>query len=295
MLCYFQVKESSIDEANQPTSIGLPEEKNPKCNNDNETILKQHETEKIGDKNSCEIDKYEDETDNDSSDIELRTSSEEEIENIDIDTIEEDALSPPTTHSEFLDSHEITLAKEKLNLKRLKLVEPKKCKQNIDQGTLAHVALSVVMESDERSGSPSDWFDGGAPLTNNRRSSSLNEVDIARNKESEKHSKQDYNKTSLPENESKNVGYLSSDFKSKKAIGHTRSRSDGTGLLKSAKRQYSLQETSKTKKPIYSNPESQSRLSSSLPENSGTELSSKSHFGIFFITSLTRVHDPFEP
>lgn len=277
-------KESSREELNHPSSTVLLEEKNPKCNNDDKTRLEEHQTsyssDKIEDKNSCEIDRYDDDTDDNNSDIELRTSSEEELENIDINTIEEDALSPQTTHSEFLDNHEMILAREKLNLKRLKLVEPKKTKRNIDQGTLAHVALSVVMESDERSGSPSDWFDGGNALTNNRRSSSLNEVDIARNGESEKYFKQEHRKTGLTGNENKNVGYMSSDYKSKKAIGHTRSKSDGTSLLKSTKRQLSLQETSRTSKPIYSNPESQSRLSSSLPENSGTEFS-KSLFAIF--------------
>jgi ribosomal protein L16 Arg81 hydroxylase len=195
-----------------------------------------------------------------------RTSSEEDLDNIDINALEKDASPPQTARSEFLDNHEMVLAREKMRLKQLKLVESKKRKRNIDQGTLAQVALSVVMEKDERSSSPSDWFDGKA-FTNERRSSSLNEVNTSKDDEIEKHLENDIYLINRTGNENRNGAFISSDYKSKKAIGHTRSKSAGNSLLKSTKRQLSLKET--TRVPITVVPESQSRLSSSLPENSG--------------------------
>ena len=61
--------------------------------------------------------KYEEDTDESNSDIELRSSSEEDLENIDINVLEEDALSSEATRSEFLDNHENGLGKRKTAFK----------------------------------------------------------------------------------------------------------------------------------------------------------------------------------
>ena len=182
-------------------------------------------------------------------------------DDLDVEDIEKDASTDVT------DDTDMFLVKEKLHLSGLKLVDSKNRNRNIDQSTLAQVALSVVMEGDERCASPSScWFEGDT-CTQRRRTTSLNEADLSpQEKQLEIETTRDLNRTSQDSIDSL---VSTSDYKSKKALGHTRSKSDGTTLIKTTTRQHSVKEIPRAKEQARHVPESQSRLSSSLPESSG--------------------------
>lgn len=200
-----------------------------------------------------------------------------------------------TLNTDLLKNHEIHLAKEKLQIKELKLATSKKRKHNIDQGTLAQVALTAVMEGDERCVSPSScWFEGTSTCSQRKQSTSLSDSDlkdlqkeddvdssskIQDNKRTSQHSLDSFmdsklqinclnsKQTSNSQHSLDSIIPSRSDYKSMKAHGHSRSRSDGIRLIKNTVRQHSMKEMPSHKKQhTKSITENSSRLSSSLPE-----------------------------
>lgn len=177
------------------------------------------------------------------------------------------------TPTDLINNHEIFLAKEKLQIKELKLADSKKRKHNIDRGTLAQVALTAVMEGDERCSSPTScWFEGNSTCVQRRRSTSLSEAELKEieNKNISETTTNSKDSIKTSQHSLDSVVPSSSEYKSKKALGHSRSRSDGTRLIKTTKRQQSCKEVpSHAKQEAKRITESESRLSSSLPESSG--------------------------
>ena len=124
-------------------------------------------------------------------------------------------------------SHVIESTKEgnELTLRSLRTTEPSKVQRNV-KATLAHAALSAVMESDETLRSPSTWFIDGQreeQVHKVRRSASTGSLN-----DSLLHLKNetvDKNK----ELETSNVK-LGSETQAKKVFGHYRSKSDQIGV-----------------------------------------------------------------
>jgi len=194
------------------------------------------------------------------------------------------------TDTNLLKNHEMILAKEKLQIKELKLTDSKKRKHNIDQGTLAQVALTAVMEGDERCSSPTScWFEGNSTCSQRKRSSSSSDSDlkdlenkddeskIQDNKHTSQHSLDSFMDSNLKigsldnkrtsQHSLDSIIPLKSDHRSIKARGHSRSRSDGTRLIKNTARQQSMKEIPSCEKQHATLiTENSSRLSSSLPE-----------------------------
>ncbi|XP_032218537.1 run domain Beclin-1-interacting and cysteine-rich domain-containing protein isoform X2 [Nematostella vectensis] len=216
-------------------------------------------------------------SDNDSSDTEDELDFSTENNGKDLSS------SPQIVNNEFMNIQELKLARERLKLQGFKAVQPKR---KISQVTLAQAALSVVLEKEERSPSPSQWFDAEGFL-NTKRSTSLNNVHSSENftgiLQSQKSS-------TLPDTRTKRksvcqedlvdgtvcIGEPSSrvlsEFEIKKAIGHNRSKSDQIGLNKMRKIQVESMEELPNER-LRSNSDSNSeesvvRLSSSLPSNS---------------------------
>lgn len=161
-----------------------------------------------------------------------------------------------------------------LPLQRLKAFGPSKIGQNV-RATLAYAALSAVTEGEETATCPGEWFDGHDEdqFHKPRRAStgSLNENLLC--SESETISN---NGSVLPTVETRSCGkYVSSstesvtDHQMRKALGHTRSKSDQVGVPKFHKHKSVIEV------PRYSDSKNQdsfsgvSRLSSSLPTTSG--------------------------
>lgn len=173
------------------------------------------------------------------------------------------------SNDDLVENHEMLLANEKVHLRGL-VDSKKRKKRSIDEGTLAQVALTAVMEGDERCGSPSScWFEGNS-CVQRRRSTSLNDL-MEIEKETVLETETATNKNIQIATYDKVESNLpSSEYKAKKALGHSRSRSDGTRLIKTTKRQQSVQEVPRRTKDEHKlSSDSLSRLSSSLPESSG--------------------------
>lgn len=149
---------------------------------------------------------------------------------------------------------------------RLQSFGPSKIGQNV-RATLAYAALSAVTEGEETPTCPGEWFDGHGEnqFHKPRRAStgSLNENLVSSNCETI--SNNGLLETSILSSSSESV----TDHQIRKALGHTRSKSDQVGVPKFTKHK------SVTEVPRHNDNENQdsfrsvSRLSSSLPTTSG--------------------------
>jgi len=148
---------------------------------------------------------------------------------------------------------------------RLQSFGPSKIGQNV-RATLAYAALSAVTEGEETPTCPGEWFDGHGEnqFHKPRRAStgSLNENLVSSNCETI--SNNGLLETSILSSSSESV----TDHQIRKALGHTRSKSDQVGVPKFTKHK------SVTEVPRHNDNENQdsfrsvSRLSSSLPTTS---------------------------
>lgn len=163
------------------------------------------------------------------------------------------------------DANNLTSSRLRTTTERLKL------QKNV-KATLAHAALSAVMESDETSSNPTTWFGNGQHeehLLKIRRSASTGSLN-----DNLLHSKIDVtdSQTSIikPVSDGNRfeVRITPSEPQVKKVLGHYRSRSDEIGVPKSLQPEFVVdkQGESEHRPVLFSNV---SRLSSSLPTTSG--------------------------
>lgn len=147
---------------------------------------------------------------------------------------------------------------------------PARTRQNV-KATLAHAALSAVLEGDERAGSPVSWFDEQPEesvhkLRKANSTGSLNDSLL-------------HNNTDVIDGDSrlhmnnsqshKNSVIRTSETDSMRALGHNRSKSDQIGVPKSQEKTFVVRKPWKHEKMQQKTISRVSRLSSSLPVTSG--------------------------
>ena len=176
-------------------------------------------------------------------------------------------------------------ATKSLNLRGLQIVEPRKNKRGINQATLAQAALSAVLESEE-SPSSEQWFEGGnkgvfpkerGPISNDNNINKVRDPikqilsessTLPRYKGSENTTRAANADLSIVNSSiNSDVQPVISDHEKKKALGHSRSKSDQIQDSKTRK-QVMIKEPNEEREKSSSLGEPP-KLSSSLPTSSG--------------------------
>lgn len=154
----------------------------------------------------------------------------------------------------------------------LGMTMPARTNQNV-KATLAHAALSAVLEGDEMAASPVSWFDKQPEenihkLRKANSTGTLNDSLLHNNTDVIDGDSRLHTKNSQSHKNS--IIDLTSEIDSVKALGHNRSRSDQIGVPKSQEKTFVVKKTRKIEKTQQKAISSLSRLSASLPETSGT-------------------------
>ena len=160
--------------------------------------------------------------------------------------------------------------KSDVTSRTLRTTMPARIRQNV-KATLAHAALSAVLEGDERAASPVSWFDEQPEesvhkLRKANSTGSLNDSLL-------------HNNTDVIDGDSrlhinnsqshKNSVIPTSEIDSMRALGHNRSKSDQIGVPKSQEKTFVAKRPWKHEKMQHKTISRVSRLSTSLPVTSG--------------------------
>lgn len=154
----------------------------------------------------------------------------------------------------------------------LRTTMPSRTGHNV-KATLAHAALSAVLESEELTASPASWFDEqsedkGHKLRKASSTGSLNDSSFHDKNDTVDGKSRLETKDFKPATPNNSIDGLTSELNSRQRLGHSRSRSDQIGVPKAQEKTFIV------KKPKTSDQRQQKalsavkQLSSSLPANS---------------------------
>lgn len=156
----------------------------------------------------------------------------------------------------------------------LKTTESSRIAQNV-KATLAHAALSAVLESEEKAVSPATWFDGQTEekIHTIRRASSTGSLSDnllhLKNEVVDGNSLLETSSLNNAQPQDTTVGSTTLAPNVRKALGHSRSKSDQIGVPNSQDQAFVVSKPKPTERRQQSSFSRVTQLSSSLPATSG--------------------------